>query len=187
MISSSSSICLFSGYIFTGDISYLTRQKKWKAKNKWLENRYFAVLAKILYIKRLIQKLCPVWMRFWSTIFVSFSTGTLVIFQVILIQSIYTWSSFKIIHKFIYTSNINLFLWLNFHQIIFIFPILKVIFLSLGSISPVIAGKSHLLLRSQCFKHSWVSVVTARLPTVRIRNRPNLSAWREIYVQTHSL
>lgn len=107
--------------------------------------------------------------------------------QVILIQSINIWSSFKIIHKFLYTSNINLFLRLDLHQIIFSFLLWKVIFPSLGSISPVIAGKSHLLLRSQCFKHSWVSVVTARLPTVRMHNRPNLSASREIYVQTHSL
>lgn len=58
------------------------------------------------------------------------------------------------------------------------FSLWKVIFPFLGSISPVIAGKNHLLLRSQCFKHSWASVVTARLPTVRIRNRPNLSGRR---------
>lgn len=42
--------------------------------------------------------------------FVSLFTGTLVLFRVILIQFIYTWSYFKIVHKFVYTSNIHLYL-----------------------------------------------------------------------------
>lgn len=112
--------------------------------------------------------------------FISLSTGTLVIFQDPNPVHLYM----IILQKFVYTSNINLFLRFDFHLR---FSSLESHFSSPGSISPVIAGKSHLLLRSQCFKHSWVSVVTARLPTVRIRNRPNLSVCRKIYVQTHSL
>lgn len=44
------------------------------------------------------------------------------------------------------------------------------------SISLVIPRTNRPLLGLQCFKHSWMSVGTARSPTARIRNSRNLSA-----------
>lgn len=45
-----------------------------------------------------------------------------------------------------------------------------------SSISLAIPRTNRPLLGSQCFKHSWMSVGTARRPTARIRNSRNLSA-----------
>lgn len=47
------------------------------------------------------------------------------------------------------------------------------------SISLVIPRTNRPLLGLQCFKHSWMSVGTARSPTARIRNSRNMSACAE--------
>lgn len=72
-------------------------------------------------------------------------------------------------HLSIKSTSSCAFLLITFETVIYFPPASR-------STSLVIPRTNRPLLGSQCFKHSWISVGTARSPTARIRNSRNLSA-----------